>query len=738
MRRKLIGLLGLVMVSGMLMGMSSVRVIPSGSQKSEGQSETYVSDLFVSEESKPENGHGIYNNREQVSFMMKIKGVGESETELISCVATDLLGYQKREEWTVKGDEVVTYHPDLSVFADGDIRFAFSASDQAGNVIRQKEIVIKKDGASPIVTGRLETSGHRNGDYYSDSCQIYLSVQEDNFDYSWRPTVNTEDTDQYTFSGWQKNGDTVEGVLTCTGEGVYQIVFACTDLAGNQSETLVVPTFIIDRTAPVISVTYDNEEVQNLKYYHEARKATIMVEERWFQPENGKVLMTQDGKESEAGISKWTKNGNTYQTEIWFKEEGVNALTVTWTDPAGNSARAYHSGAFVIDRTAPIIEIENITNYSSNNGNVAPVLRISDEYIDEGKIHFSLKELTGQRITMPDVQQQNVSDKEFKISFEDFGENMDGIYKLSVDAVDMAGNRAENAVFFTVNRNGSYYTFSQETERLFQKVYIQSPEKVIIYEQNMDWLTNSSIILSCNGDLRELKKEKDYTVQVSGSGKEKKEYTYTINEKCFDKEGTYIVYVDSKDKASNHSSIEQRGDKAGFILDRTAPNLRVINLEEQQYYHEPSHNFQVTVDDNIALSSVRYYLDGELEAQFSDEDVQEMEGLLELQTKASEEYQTIQVIAEDKAGNVTDSGEYHVLVNTSERTRKQNSGVSKENSSGNMKASREDSKGLTKQMRSLCLAGIACVIFIGGSVYYGYQRKKKVSIRLLPDTDDKR
>ena len=738
MRRKLIGLLGLVMISGMLMGMSGVHVIPSGGQSSGEQRAADESDFLVSEESKPENGHGVYNNQEQVSFVMQVKGTEESGVKSISCTAADSLGYQNEKNWSVKGENAVRYHPDLSVFADGEIKFAFYALDQTDNICHQKELIIKKDGARPVVTGRLETSGHRNGDYYSDSCQIYLSVQEDNFDYSWRPTVNTDGTDQYTFSGWHKNGDTADGVLTCTGEGIYQIVFACTDLAGNQSETLVVPTFTIDRTAPVISVTYDNEEVQNLKYYHEARKATITIKERWFQPDNGTIQITQDGAESEAKISEWTKDGDTYQTEIWFKEEGVNALTVTWKDPAGNSAKAYHSGAFVIDRTAPDIEIENIANDSSNNGKVEPVLRIRDEHMDEGKITLSLKELTGKRIKMPKTQEQSVSDREFKISFENFGEEMDGIYKLSVNAIDLAGNKAENTILFTVNRNGSYYTFSPETEKLFQEGFIRNPEKVVIYEQNIDWLTDSSIILSCNGDLCELEKEKDYTVQVSGSGKEKKKYTYTINKKCFEKEGTYLIYVDSRDKADNHSSIEQRSEKAGFILDRTAPNIRMINLEEQKYYHEPSHNFQATVDDNIALSSVRYYLDGKLEAQFSEEDIQEMEGLLELQTKASEEYQTIQVVAEDKAGNVADSGEWHVLVNTSNRTKKQNSGVSAGSHPGNMEAIKEDSMGLTRQVKGLCLAGLACVVFVGGSALYTYRQKKKVSIRLLPDTDDKR
>ena len=109
--------------------------------------------------------------------------------------------------------------------------------------------------------------------------------------------------------------------------------------------------------------------------------------------------------------------------------------------------------------------------------------------------------------------------------------------------------------------------------------------------------------------------------------------------------------MDSKDKAGNHSSIEQKGVKAGFILDRTAPKIRIINLEDQQYYHGENHNFQAAVSDNTELLKVQYYLDGKLEEEFSEKEIEEMEGLIELQMKASDEYQAIRIIAEDRAGN---------------------------------------------------------------------------------------
>ena len=434
---------------------------------------------------------------------------------------------------------------------------------------------------------------------------------------------------------------------------------------------------------------------------------------------------------------EWRKTKEGYQSEVLFEKEGINALNVAWKDQAGNEAKAYHSGAFVIDRTAPKLKITNLENHSSNNGKVEPVLQIIDTNMNEGEIKVFLKELEGKKVKLPDVHEQKISDQEIKIAMDNFSEKMDGIYQLSVSAVDLAGNQSEKSIYFNVNRGGSDYTFNTETEAMLQKIFIRDSDKVVICEKNVDWLSESSVIISCSGTLRELEKGKDYTVQAKGSETEKKEYTYTIDKSCFQNEGTYVIYVDSKDKAGNHSSIEQKGVKAGFILDRTAPKIRIINLEDQQYYHGENHNFQAAVSDNTELLKVQYYLDGKLEEEFSEKEIEEMEGLIELQMKASDEYQAIRIIAEDRAGNVADSGKRHVLVNLSDRTKKQNSASDNEEIL-HPGSTAIESKNQNSRKASLLIAGAVCILFMGSSIGYWYYQKKNVSIRRLPGTDDKR
>ena len=131
-----------------------------------------------------------------------------------------------------------------------------------------------------------------------------------------------------------------------------------------------------------------------------------------------------------------------------------------------------------------------------------PVIDIYDVNLDEGEATVALDELTGKKVEMPEVERQETDTHHLQLAMGDFGSGMDGIYRLSVHAVDLAGNDDEAELFFTVNRNGSYYAFDQKTEAMVQKVFISSPEKVVIYENNMDWLTDSSVILSCNGSQR--------------------------------------------------------------------------------------------------------------------------------------------------------------------------------------------------------------------------------------------
>ena len=209
-------MLVVMLVSGVLMGMS-------------GTEDTGLK-LSVKKVSKADEGREIYTGQESVSLVLAwnehAEGTAASDVQWIMCRGRDHLGYQKEEKRQTEGRGTMTYVPDLSVFADGEVTFPFWAVDQAGNTGEEAQIVLMKDSTCPVITGRLDTKGRRVGDFYSDSCQVSIFVQDENFDFSYRPSVQTENEDGYSFSGWRRNGDKAEGVMTFDGEGTYRLTFS--------------------------------------------------------------------------------------------------------------------------------------------------------------------------------------------------------------------------------------------------------------------------------------------------------------------------------------------------------------------------------------------------------------------------------------------------------------------------------------------------------------------------------
>ena len=128
-------LLVVMLVSGVLMGMS-------------GPEDTGLK-LSVKKVSKADEGREIYTGQESVSLVLAwnehAEGTAASDVQWIMCRGRDHLGYQKEEKRQTEGRGTMTYVPDLSVFADGEVTFSFWAVDQVGNTGEEAQIVLMKD-----------------------------------------------------------------------------------------------------------------------------------------------------------------------------------------------------------------------------------------------------------------------------------------------------------------------------------------------------------------------------------------------------------------------------------------------------------------------------------------------------------------------------------------------------------------------------------------------------------------
>lgn len=233
-----------------------------------------------------------------------------------------------------------------------------------------------------------------------------------------------------------------------------------------------------------------------------------------------------------------------------------------------------------------------------------------------------------------------------------FSREWDDVYTLRAEVKDLAGNCSSREIVFSVNRFGSVYYLGEETKQLTDRFYVSSPEDVKIYEVNVDYLTESGILLGHEGETRQLEKDRDYTVKKTGDDKSWKEYCYTISSGCFEEEGLYYLICASEDRALNVSDNRMRKQRLEFAVDKSEPDILLTGIEENGVYKEKEKIVSLECRDNLALKEVTVYVNGK-KIRRNDREEQNVE----LQER--DEWQKIRITAEDKAGNRKDTGEMY-------------------------------------------------------------------------------
>lgn len=140
------------------------------------------------------------------------------------------------------------------------------------------------------VTITFDLNNPLNGKYYKTTRTATISVKERNFDTNAvdLKITNTDGT-MPSVSGWSissQAGESDDAINTCrvefSADGDYNMTMQCKDQAGNESNTVKVDEFTIDKTIPVISVSYDNNSAATSGYYNANRTATITIKEHNF------------------------------------------------------------------------------------------------------------------------------------------------------------------------------------------------------------------------------------------------------------------------------------------------------------------------------------------------------------------------------------------------------------------------------------------------------------------------
>ena len=476
---------------------------------------------------------------------------------------------------------------------------------------------------------------------------------------------------------WIRKGETLSVVPTpgrgfTDGERIGQIYgngtaeFALTArdsdggiLAQSQIRSL---TWHTDAFAPEAGWAMDGKEIQNDKTYYckgETSVSCIHISDRESGIRKVEMYVAYEEERNMTGEELYGRCSELWQerSELPVGREGISRVWCRLEDQVGN-VRYQCTGEIVTDFTAPEIKFENIVSGSANSHDVEPICMFRDENLNEKEIHLTL---TGFHNGVREVQwERTVSEKDGSIQMKMKNipekKSWDDVYTLRAEGKDLAGNSISREIRFSVNRFGSVYYLDEKTRERTSRYYLPNSAEVKIYEVNVDHLTESEIMLGYEGETRQLAKDRDYTVKKSGDDQSWKEYCYTISAGCFEEEGMYYVICASQDRAENTSDNRMRKQKIEFAVDRSGPEILLGGIEKDGIYRETEKQVHLECRDNLALQEVAVWVNGE---EISRNEKQDQKITLEKAGK----WQTIRVVAQDKAGNKTDTGEQYFWLN---------------------------------------------------------------------------
>lgn len=437
--------------------------------------------------------------------------------------------------------------------------------------------------------------------------------------------------------------------------------------------------FVVDTTSPKVSVSFDNDDVRNGRYYAKSRTATISVQERNFSEDLIRIQPhASAGRAKRAGqpvIAGWRSNGDSHVATVLFPGEGEYELAVSGVDLARNAMEEYRSGTFVVDTVKPKIDIEGLGAAVYTGPMADAQIRLSDVNLDAKRSKAEVAKVTYGSLgtkgaAYSDAARSRVDSSTASIvSFAAPAHVRanDGVYSMIAEAVDLAGNHSEERVAWSINRFGSTYLVMGGKEMLGS--YSKAAQDLHVLEVNPSGIDMQGVSVEVVHDLsaRTLRRGADYQIsQVKNAAWPT--YRYEISKDVFVDDGEYQVILHSQTRSTNQlnenadkrskrllEQIDGRFELANsdaeisFAIDGMQPLARFVNVENGQFVNAASVDVEVEVRDNMALQGATVTIDGESHELTADDlrasDVHRFE------VGGRNAPQQLTVVAQDLAGN---------------------------------------------------------------------------------------
>ena len=580
-----------------------------------------------------------------------------------------------------------------------DCKMVVTATDRAGHKTT-REVPFGIDNTAPKIKVSYDNNSAMNGKYFKEIRTATIEVTERNFSAS---ATNISTQAAASQSGWSRdssnagaNGDGTiwRKRITYSADGDYTFNITSKDMLGweapaaDYGNSVAPREFTIDRTKPVITITFDNNDRQNIvngvEYYKAARIATVSINEHNFG--NGDVINvvpTATNPDPSVSISTpsvngWGGGGDSHSASINCSTDGEYFIVANYTDMAGNVADEVRTVHYVVDSTQPTIEWveDTVKDKVAYSGNIAPSVLFGDNFIDWDGVTFELVGARNGKVTITEQDAQRITEFLATKSYSNFPveRQYDDIYTLTAHVSDLAKNENEITITFSVNRFGSSWDYNNDatTIKVDEAYYINQEQPLVIREINPTKVEQWTAYISHNGEYYELTEGTDYTMSPNKGGKSGwNEYIYHFNQDLFAEEGDYEVIVESVDEAKHSNSNKTvHGDDdntyavvPNFVVDKTNPrtSLSPSMDADKLNYLQDSLDVVFVPTDNYVLSKVDIYVNDELvDSYFNEENnsrltdtLQANNGEITYTLNAEGRRQEIKVITTDAAGNVS-------------------------------------------------------------------------------------
>ena len=581
-----------------------------------------------------ENENGNYSGLKSITYKVSAEDINATEEGT-------LFTYGKTQDGisTDKDNLVTSWKGSITIdankFNSNNVVVLIEAVDNAGNTrtTMTKTGDVKIDTTAPEIDIAYDNNSVDSGKYFSANRTVTISLTERNFNANDVEIIVTRDGKKVdvnpTWSmvagsvGTEKTNldETVhEAKIPYTKDGDYKFSIAYTDLAGNKCTSIeyaegtkASDDFTIDKTNPVIKVTYDNNDVKNGNYYKAERTATIQITEHNFNTKrvNAVIGATDDGATTKVPVvSKWNTQGDVHTATVYYPGDARYTFDIDYTDLAGNKAADYKGDTFFVDKTKPTLKITNVSNDAAYAGKVAPVVSYSDTNFDKETVKITLRGANRGEIKNNGTEADAKNGAVFTFANFENIKSVDDIYTLTATLTDKAGNTSTETVRFSVNRFGSTYELSKSLQK-YNGAYVQSVEDIVITEVNANRLENIKLTLFKNSETIVLKENTDYKITVNGGGGSWYSYTYTVFKSVFSDDGVYRLSIHSEDAAGNiaENTLDTKDKEISFGIDTTLPNIVVANLKQGETYPEAQKEVKLSVNDNMIIETLTVYFD---------------------------------------------------------------------------------------------------------------------------------